>query len=79
MQIFNEHNDYSDFGKEDWRQFFGLFAGKLDLVNQRLCKAETDRDIFMNECQVIQAQYNDNTHDTEEEIKQRKIAEEELS
>ena len=34
-----------------------------------LCKAQQDRDLFMNECMVVQAKYNDYTYDTEEEIR----------
>ena len=42
-----EHNNYRDFKQKDWRKFFSTFSQKIDQVNERLNKAEQDRDIWL--------------------------------
>ncbi len=55
-----EYRDFSDFGENDWNLFFEHFSRKFDLVSEKLNKAETDRDVFMQELGISEAKYQDN-------------------
>ena len=50
-------------------------AKKVDHVNEIMNKTESDRDRFMEACQAAEARYFEHNHDTEEEVRQRKIME----
>ena len=52
MQIFVEQDNYCDFKQPEWSSFFGLLSQKLDLVNDKLCKSESDRYLFLQEAQL---------------------------
>ena len=67
MQIFVDYDDFKDFKKRDWSKFFGLFSTKLAQINQKLNRAEEDRDLFMREAQVAELRLMDNFKDVEEE------------
>ena len=50
-------------------------AQKVDMMNEMMNKAETDRDRFMESCQVAEARYYEHSQNTDEEVRQRKIME----
>ena len=54
-----EYNDYSDFSKRDWTRFFDHLSRKFDLVSEKLNKAETNRDLFMQELGILEAKIQD--------------------
>ena len=64
MQVFLDYDNYSDFRKKDWSQFFKLLAGKLDAINQNLCRVEADRDATKVEYDKIKARFDDFNFDT---------------
>ena len=61
-----EHNNYRDFKQKDWRKFFSTFSQKIDQVNERLNKAEQDRDIWLQELTLTEAKLYDRNDDSEE-------------
>ena len=68
FQIFADNNNYTDFRKKDWSQFFSLMAKKVDTMNEMMNKAENDRDRFMVDCQAAEARFLENAQDTDEEV-----------
>jgi len=78
MQIFVDYDNYNDFKKKDWTKFFGLVAGKLDQVNEKLGRAEQERDLFMQEAQMAEAKLHDFTFDAESEEQKRRLLEKDV-
>ena len=48
---------------------------KVDFMNEIMIKAETDRDQFMESAQAAEARYFEHTQNSEDEVRQRKIME----
>ena len=48
---------------------------KVDLMNEILIKAESDRDQFMESTQAAEARYLEHAQKTEDDVRQRKIME----
>lgn len=68
LQIFLDYDNYGDFQDgENWGTFFELFSAKVDQINEQLSKAVTERDMFMQECQTMEARHQDYTTDADEE------------